>query len=175
MLDQIANEMLIASHLLKTNNVSRIAEGLGYRPILIINALYRARESGKLTYDKKKDIITASEDVEIENLAVTEGMNELIEQIEVLAQFLAGEEKDMSIPEMQLLLGGTPELHIKLAVYASPRLTTYEIADPKDKKSVYTFVTLKENAAHKWGQKQFVSKASKVAKRVAEEAKAENK
>jgi hypothetical protein len=165
MIDLIANELMIASTLLHTNNLSRIAEEIGYKPILIINAYYHAADMGKFTYDKKTDTIKISEDVEIEKLVITEGLHELMEQLELLATYLSREEKDMSIEELQMLLGGTPELHIKIAATASPELTTYEFTDPKDKKSTYTFITLKENAEHKWGQKQFDAKKSKAAKR----------
>lgn len=168
MIDSIVNELLMASRILHTNKVSRIAEEIGYKPILIINAMYRGAETGKLTYDKKHDTLTISPDVEVEHLGVSEGMSELSEQVELLITYLNGEEKDMSIEELRLFLGGqTPELHVKIAVMASTNLATYEIADPKDKESVYTFITLKENRLRKWGTKQFDASKSKAKKRAA--------
>ena len=70
-------------------------------------------------------------------------------------------ETDMTIDELGVLLGGTPELHIKMAIATSPLLATYELTAPKDKKSVYTFVSLKENADKQWGKKQLVPKKKK--------------
>ena len=164
MLDSIANELMIASRLLKTNNISHIAGEIGYRPVLIITALDKGIETGKLAYNKKKDTITISADVEVEKLAVTEAMTELIELIEQFMGYRNAEGTDMTVDELMMLLGGTPDLHIKIAAYVSDKLTTYEYAQPKDKKSVYTFVTLKENADKQWGSKQFDAKKSKARK-----------
>lgn len=166
MIDQLANELMIASLLMHTNNVSKIATEIGYKPILIINALYRGHETGKFKYDKKKDIITISPDVDTEKLAVSEGTVELREQIEIFIGYLNGDEKDMSIQEMQMLLGGTPELHIKIAVTTSDKLTSYQLQDPKDKESTYTFITLNENLDKQFGKSQFVDKKTRAAKAV---------
>lgn len=167
MIDQIASELIIASLILHTNNVSAIAGEIGYKPILIINALYRGNETGKFVYNKKKDTITISADVEPSQLAVSEGMAELVEQLEILIAYLNGDEKDMSVEELQMLLGGTPELHIKVAIYASQLLTSYELTDPKDKESTYTFVTLKTNEDKKFGTQQFTVKKTKATKKAA--------
>jgi hypothetical protein len=175
MIDQIANELMLASMLMHTNNVSRIAEEIGYRPLLIITALYRGVEQGKLVYNKKQDTIQIQEGVEVDSLALTEAMTELIDLVEQFMVYMNAEEKDMSLEELQMLLAGVPILHIKIAAHMSQKLTTYELAQPKDKKSVYTFITLKENVDKQWGKKQFdatKSKARKLADR-ASLAKAE--
>lgn len=174
MIDQIANEIIITSGLLHTNNVSRIAEQLGYRPMLIITALHKAGDDGKFSYHQKSDTIKISEDVEADKLQCTEATTELSELIEVFMGYLNRDEKDMSVEELQMMLGGVPDFHIRLAVHISDKLDTYEFADPKDKKSVYTFITLKENLDKKFGTKQFdekQSKARKFADRVVKEAK----
>lgn len=166
MLDQIANEIIIASTLLKSNNVQFIAESLGYKPMLIITALFRGVEVGKFEYDQKKGIIKISPDVDVNSLSVTEGMNELTGLIEDFVTYRNAEEKDDTIGDLWAFLGGTPELHVQIAVHASPKLATYELIDPKDKESVYTFVTLKDNADKLWGQKAFKAKPKgKAAKR----------
>lgn len=162
LLDQIGNELMIASQIMGTNNVSNIANEIGYRPIIIIASLYRANENGKFTYNEKRDTITISEDVNVDSLDVSETMRDLIEILEQFFTYMNGQEKDMTIEELMMLLGGTPELHIKLAVRVSDKLTTYELTDPKDKKSSYTFVTLKENVDKEWGRKQFDAKKSKA-------------
>jgi hypothetical protein len=175
MIDQIANELMLSIMLMHTNNVSRIAEEIGYRPLLIITALYRGVEQGKLVYNKKQDTIQIQEGVEVDSLALTEAMTELIDLVEQFMVYMNAEEKDMSLEELQMLLAGVPILHIKIAAHMSQKLTTYELAQPKDKKSVYTFITLKENVDNQWGKKQFdatKSKARKLADR-ASLAKAE--
>lgn len=162
MIDQIANELMIASQIMHTNNVSRIAEEIGYRPMLIITALYRAEDMGKFTYNEKQDTIAIQEGVELDDLAVTEAMSELIDLTEQFMFYLNRKEKDMSIEELRMLLGGVPDLHIKIAVHMSKKLTSYELAQPGDKKSVYTFITLKENVEKQFGKKQFDVKKSKA-------------
>lgn len=173
MIDKIANEIILASVILKTNNVSKIASELGYQPILLLNALFEGERSGKFVYVKKKDLINISEDVEIEALAVTEGIMENLEQIEL---FIANEnsiETDMSFDELRSFIPMCPELHVNIALKVSDKLATYEYADPKDKESVYTFITLKENIDKVWGAKQFDPKkslASKAARKAAKKA-----
>lgn len=169
MIDKIANEIIIASQIMKTNNLSAIAAELGYQPMLILNALYQAQRDDKLTYVKKKDIIKVAEDVEVVHLAVTEGLAESREQIELFIEFQNEMEVDMSFEELRGFLPMLPELHMKLALHTSKRLAHYEVVDPSDKDSVYTFYTLKENEGKWWGKKQFdstKSKARKLAKKV---------
>lgn len=173
MIDNIVNEIIIASYLLKTNNVNVIASELGYQPILIINALFKGERDGKFVYIKKKQILNISEDVQIEALAVTEGV---LENLAVIEEFIANEnsiETDMSMDELRTFIPQCPELHIKIGLFVSDKLATYEYADPKDKESVYTFITLKENKDKVWGAKQFdpsKSLASKAAKKAARKA-----
>lgn len=154
-IDSIANELVVASLVKHTNNVSALASELGYKPLLIMNALYDGDRSGKFKYNSKKDTITISEDVEVNSLAITESLSDLRQQLEQFIRNINALEKDMVIEELQMFLPGTPELHIKMCIYLSNELTSYELNDPKDKKSVYTFVTLKENADKQYGKKQF--------------------
>ncbi len=161
MVDKIVNEIIIASQIMKTNSVSRIASELGYQPILIMNALFEGERQGKFVYVKKRDIIKIHESVEIELLTPTEGIEDSREMVEL---FIANEnsiEVDMSFEELRGFIPMLPELHLKIALYTSKKLAHYDIADPKDKESVYTFYTLKENLDKKWGKKQFVEKKKK--------------
>lgn len=165
MLDQIANEIILASVELKTNVVSKIASNLGYQPILIMNALSVGEKSGKFVYVKKKDIIKISEDVELDALSVTDGLAESRVMIEIFIANQNAIEVDMTTDELHGFVPNLPPVHLSIAIRTSPLLTTYDIADPKDKDSVYTFVTLKDNLDKKFGQKQFdETKPSKFAK-----------
>lgn len=156
MVDEIANELIIASQVEHTNQVSKLAEKLGYQPILIMNALYAGEKVGKFTFVPKKDIIKIDGDVDIANLAVTTGLSESREQVEQFIANINEEEKDMWIDELHhSFIPGLPETHLKIVVFTSPKLATYKLTDPKDKESTYEFVTLKENAAKQFGKKQF--------------------
>jgi len=165
MIDQIANEIILSSLLLHTNSVARIAENLGYQPILIMNALYAGERDSKFTYVKKKDIINLSEGIETSHLMITSGLRESQDQIETFITNQNRLQTDLTIEELHAFIPNLPEFHLKLAISSSRELATYEISDPKDKKSVYTFVTLKINEARKFGQKQFdATKPSTFAK-----------
>lgn len=164
MIDNITNEIILASQILKTNKLSRIAEELGYQPILILNALFAGERKGKFVYVKKKDIIKIHPDVELDHLVPTDGLVESRQQIE---EFIANEnslEVDMSFDELRGFMPMLPELHMRLAIHTSQKLVTYELVDPKDKDSVYIFITLKENADKQWGKKQFDASKSKAKK-----------
>lgn len=174
MIDRIANEIIIASQIKHTNNLSVIASELGYQPMLILNALFQAERDGKLQYIKKKDTIKIHEDVEVDALAVTDGLAESREQIEMFVANENGIETDMSFEELRQFLPMLPELHMQIALRTSKKLASYQITDPKDKDSVYTFYTLKENEGKRWGEKQFdvkKSKVTKLAKKVAKRKK----
>jgi hypothetical protein len=166
MLDQIANELIVASVIKKTNNISALAEELGYRPILLINALYKGSRDGKFKWDRKKDLLTIAEDVEPKNLAITEGLAEMREQIEMFIANINSDEKDLSIEELEMTIGGMPRLHIDICAFTSKLLSTYEYDDPGQKKgnATYTFLTLSENLGKQWASKQYNAKKSKAAR-----------
>lgn len=164
MIDRIANEMIIASHLKKTNQVAPVAEQLGYQPMLILNALYEGEKAGKLTYITKKNIFNVDKDVNVEALLVTDQVAEVREQVEIFMTHQNASEVDMTVDELRSFLPMFPELHMEIALFTSKVLATYELSDPKDKKSVYTFVTLKENEGKFWGKKQFDASKSLVKK-----------
>jgi hypothetical protein len=173
MVDGIANEIILASLELHTNSVSRIATELGYQPILIMNGLFAGEKSGKFVYNKKKDIITnISEDLAIDQLSLTEGLEESMEQIELFMEAENSIEVDLTIDEIRKFIPMFPELHMKIALRVNHKLATYDLADPKDPESVYTFVTLKENLEKQWGTKQFDEKKAK--KRIKAAIKATN-
>lgn len=157
----IDNEILIAGHVMHTNNVEAIAAELNYSPLLIINALYSAERAGKIAFDRKHKTFTVSEGVEVELLAPTDeflnvggGIN-LSDEVEALISNLNGDGKDMSAQELSLWIPGSSVVRVKMLALLNRNLTTYDMTDPKDRKSVYTFLTLKDNAAKQFGAKQF--------------------
>lgn len=173
MVDGIANEIILASLELHTNNISKIATELGYQPILIMNGLFAGEKAGKFVYDKKHDLIkNISEDLIIDQLSITEGLTESMEQIELFMEAENSIEVDLTIDEIRKFIPMFPELHMRIALRVNRKLVTYDLADPKDAKSVYTFITLKENADKLWGKKQFDVKKAK--KRIAAARKAAN-
>lgn len=155
----IANEMLLAKEVMKTNSIDNIAAQLGYSPVLIINALYQGERDGKLVYNRKQQTLQASEGVDVEKLALGEGFTTIGDfdvsiELENLIRNLNGEGNDMSAEELMGWLG-ISDVRIKMIALVNPNLAMYELTDLKDRKSTYTFITLKENEGKRWGDKQF--------------------
>ena len=67
-------------------------------------------------------------------------------------------ESDITTDQLALAAGMRDDTLIRLAVFRSDKLASYELSPEKDKKTIYTFVALKENLDHKWGEKQIGGK-----------------
>lgn len=159
-LEQIANELAIMSKITKSNNVSFLAGKLGYRPAMIIVALQIGEDAGLFKYNKKKDLIKVADDKfdDLYKLDVTNNSAEIRDLIERLITIQNTREVDLSTDEIAMLMGFPTEVELlNLPISTSDKLSTYELSSGKDKKSVYTFVTLKENVDKQWGAKQFKS------------------
>lgn len=170
MLDGIVNELMVASHILHTNNVTRIASELGYQPLLIMNALSEGNRRGTFAYNRKRDTLDIAEGIEVDRLGLSEGVRDLGEQLAIFIGDMNSRESDLWIRRLAEFVPGTTELQIQLAVHSNPDLTTYDLPDPRDKKSVYRFITLTANADKQWGSKQFIEppkgkKAKKAVKK----------
>lgn len=71
---------------------------------------------------------------------------------------LAKKEQDLEEVYMSNWTGGYPSQDLLVAVrhlMQEQRVADYQLTDPKDLKSTYTFYTLFENREQLWGQKQF--------------------
>lgn len=159
-LEQIANELAIMSKITKSNNVSFLAEKLGYRPAMIIVALKTGEDAGLFKYNKKKDLIKVADDKfdDLYKLDVTNNSAEIRDLIERLITIQNAREVDLSTDEIAMLMGFPTGVELlSLPISTSDKLSTYKFSSEKDKKSVYTFVTLKENVDKQWGAKQFKS------------------
>ena len=170
MIDRIGNELIVASIVMHTNSVDRIAGELQYSPVLIINALYQAQRDGKIDYNEADKTFAINADVAVESLALTEQFIgndpslDVKKEIIQLIRNLNSTKVDMSAEELSTWLPGASATRLKMFAYTEPTLTTYELADPIDKESVYTFITLKENAGKQFGKNQFNKK--KAAKHI---------
>jgi hypothetical protein len=167
----IANEMLIAKEVMKTNSVDTVAAQLGYSPMLIVNALYQGERDGKLAYNRKQKTFTAAEGTEVSALSLgeeftTAGDFNIGAELAQLIANLNSEETDMSAEELMGWLG-ISDVRVKMLAFVNSKLAMYDLADLKDRKSVYTFITLKENVDKRWGEKQFVQKGKKNDKKQA--------
>lgn len=170
MIDEIVNELLVSTQLLTTNNVTRIATEIGYQPLLIMNALSEGNRRGAFKYDMKKDTIDPAEGIEFDKLALTDGTRELGNQLAILISDLNSREQDIWIKRLSEFVPGVTELQLRLAVYSNPDITEYDAQDPRDKKSIYTFITRTDNADKLWGTKQFIDPPVKAKRKAARKA-----
>jgi len=152
------NELAILSHIMQTNSVGALQEIVGTPPLQLHNILTQAQADGKIVYNRKKSNFKLDADIDLETLAITDGMQSFIEEVELYVADANSRESDITTDQLALASGMRDDTLIRLAVFKSSKLASYELSPEKDKKTIYTFVTLKENLDHKWGEKQIGGK-----------------
>lgn len=146
--------------------ISELANRLMMSPILIINALEEGEsmEFFVRKRDKKGNLTEELETVspiDWGNMAGNEFGSEIVRfQNEILRAIASAnsEKNDIEDGTLQAWCRGVKPCAIELALrYLQEQniISNYQMADPSDKKSVYTFHTLKVNESEKWGSKQF--------------------
>ena len=85
-------------------------------------------------------------------------MSQFIEELELYVADANSRESDITTDQLALSAGMRDDTLIRLAVFKSSKLASYELSPVKDKKTVYTFVTLADNLDHKWGERQIGGK-----------------
>jgi hypothetical protein len=141
-------------------SVSTLASNLGYQPLLIMNGLAYGNEIGLFHYKQKKDkIIKGKNPWQYE---VSSYIRQLAYNVRVVVVRENNREMDVSLDMLeQSWLTTTLPAHLKLAIRIleySGEFITYELSDPDDLASLYTFITLKQNIDRNWGLKQFKQK-----------------
>lgn len=152
------NELAIISHLSKSNSLSYLQGITGMSPLMLHNCMVQAERDGKIKYDRKHANFQLDEEVALNKLAITESTANFVEAIEYFIAEANDRESDITIDELQNLTGMADDILIRLAVFKSPLLSSYELSPVGDKETVYTFVTLTENADRQWGLKQLKPK-----------------
>lgn len=154
------------------DTVSDIAGKLMLSPLYIINALEEGErmEMFQRQRDKKGTITEV-----IDTIAPIDWKNMANDAFGLDIQRLQGElfraidsansiQQDLEDGRLQAWCRGIKPAAVEIALYFLRKqelITNYELADPGDKKSVYTFHTLKPNAINQWGTKQFKPKKAK--------------
>lgn len=166
---ELARLMAVYSYETKIKNCYTIGTDMGATPITAYNAFFKGEQMGLFTVvrnkkgqldklevsDEQYASIANSHDMFGENIAsLADTIVEYVSNINTL-------EKDIELGELNAVITGNPASPVPPAVmFAALRLATerhltdYTIADSKDKKSSYRFLTLKGNEVHKWGKKQ---------------------
>lgn len=152
------NELAILSHIMQTNSIGALQEIVGIPPLQLHNILTQAQADGKIKYNRKKSNFTLDADLDLDTLAITDGMSQFIEEVELYVADANSRESDITTDQLALAAGMRDDTLIRLAVFKSSKLASYELSPVKDKKTVYTFATLADNLDHKWGERQIGGK-----------------
>lgn len=168
---KFAHMLAIYSHRKQVKNPTQLMIDFGSNPLQVINAMHEADRLGLGTvkYDKKGgDGIKSFQPEEvpssyvIEDYIIPDYIKTLASDIYIAVKGANSRDNDITRDIIHLWAGGEtlPPAILSMAVWyleSNSLIETYEQADPKDKKSVYTFLTLPENAGRELWRKQFKS------------------
>lgn len=133
-----------------------IGKDLMYPPIFIINALDLGKKLGVLEHDYKSDVLKVLKEPVLTFMGTE--IARLMNAFEDKVKQLNGKEEDINLGLLQQWCMGVRPTAAELALrrlVLDGVLYEYDLKDPKDTKSVYTFYTLAENKDEQWGLKQF--------------------
>jgi hypothetical protein len=167
--DEIARQVAVMHDKYPKETTSQIAARLMLSPLFIINALDEGERLGLFKRGKDKkgaltDKLVEAAPIDYKNLTGGElGLENARLQQEILRVITSAnaDEMDIEAGTLDVWCRGIKPTEVELALYMLEKveiITSYEIADPKDKKSKYKFYTLWINAKHQWGIKQFKKK-----------------
>lgn len=166
-LREIAMQIAIMHELHPKDTISELAAKLMYSPIFIINALDEGEKMELFSRQKDKDMLVASSGVDYSSFVGTELGQENARVQEEIVRVIASanqDEQDVEDKTLELWLRGIRPSDTEIALHVLRQtgfIATYDLKNPKDKKSHYTFHTLQPNVGKEWGAKQFVEQPKK--------------
>jgi hypothetical protein len=161
------------SELYPKDTVSEIAAKLGLSPIFIINALDEGEqlEWFQRKRDKKGAVTEVLEILLPINWGIADHDNtfgpdhrRIRDEIVCAITNANKEEQDIDLGTLMAWCRGINPSAVEIVLESLTKLNVlgaYDLADPKDVKSIYTFYSLKGNATNQWGTKQFKAKKAK--------------
>ena len=155
---EIARQLAVLAILSPEKTISELAHELAYPVLFIVNAVKEGKRAGLFVEDRENDKLILMDAPITDSDSFGEEIGTLGDNIYILLENVAEEEQDMEEGQLRHWLIGVRKSAIDIALYAlkaTNAIDTYEITDPKDDKSVYTFITLKHNVGKQWGIKQF--------------------
>lgn len=174
---EILNQLLRAIQLHPEWTASELAHHLGYPPLFVINAMDEAESRKLITRDIEADTlkIVGKVDVDEYRLYGEEILRISDEIFRKIAHANIYEGDDVHDELLLRWASGIRALMVEIALnrlYDHKLIVSYKMADPLDKLSVYTFLTLPENKDKKLALKQFKIKheADKKAKKKAKKS-----
>jgi hypothetical protein len=171
-LKEIVWQIAILHEMHPKDTVSEIAGRLMLSPLYIINALDEGEkmELFQRQRDKKGEVTEVLDTVapiDWKNLGSdVAGADIQRLQGEILRAISTANanENDIEDGMLQAWCRGIKPSAVEMALrflFQGGIIDNYELADPADKKSVYTFHTLRPNNENQWGKKQFKAKKEK--------------
>ena len=99
------NELAILSHIMQTNSIGALQEIVGIPPLQLHNILTQAQADGKIKYNRKKSNFTLDADIDLATLAITDGMSQFIEEVELYVADANSRESDITTDQLALAAG----------------------------------------------------------------------
>lgn len=166
---EIVWQIAIMHELYPKAKISELAAKLMLSPIFIINALDLGEqmEMFQRKRDKKGKVTEVLEMLLVIDWDAVNGEEFGKDNVRIQNEILRAigsvnaTENDIEDGMLQSWCRGLKPCEIEMALTLLEKqniITSYELADPKDKKSVYKFYTLAVNIGKVWGTKQFKAK-----------------
>lgn len=164
---QIVWQLRALAELHPKDTISELASKLALSPIFIINALDEGEKMEWLQRKRdKKGKLTEALDILLPTQWVVAyrdsefgpDYKRVADEIDRAIVDANADEQDLEFGTIMAWCRGINPSAVEIALEMFTqlgRLRTYELADPKDKKSIYKFYSLNANADNQWGKKQF--------------------
>lgn len=173
---EIVWQIAILHEMYPKETVSELAGRLMLSPLYVINALdegekmelFQRQRDEKGVVTEVLDTIAPIDWKTLDGAVAGTDIQRL--QAEVLRAISSAnaDENDVEDGMLQAWCRGIKPSALEMALrflYKSGIIDHYDLADPGDKKSIYTFHTLRPNVENQWGIKQFKAKKAKKEKK----------
>lgn len=173
--NELALQIAVLAKIHPKFTVSELAAALGWAPLFIVNALEEGRAMELFEVNREKDTLTVIPSHPLNGEQTLSPMGVELARLtdEILYKVASAnkEEQDVSLEQLQWSwLKGLPLAHVELAIEVlvhNKLVEGYQLSDPYDKESVYTFYTLAGgNKDNQWGSKQFKPRSKAAKKRL---------
>lgn len=156
---QIARQLAILNEMHPKQSIKQLAGRLGFSPIYIINALDEGERMGLFTRNKKNSSIKNHQiELNYQDLDLGDDITQILMAIERVIGDANDDEQDVESKTLEFWCVGINPAITEMCIYILKEaniIAEYELSDPKDEKSKYTFYSLYGNEQNKWGKKQF--------------------
>ena len=169
---EIVWQIAILHEMYPKETVSELAGRLLLSPLYVINALdegekmelFQRQRDEKGVVTEVIDTIAPIDWKTIDTAVAGTDIQRLQAEILRVISSANADENDVEDGTLQAWCRGIKPSAVEMALrflFNGGIIDRYELADPSDKKSVYTFHSLRPNAENQWGKKQFKAKKAK--------------